>query len=834
MLLIFEKTISEPNFAPTYAKFCKVLFHEIKAENKSQFTGSLISRIQEEFESNVNDADAKKLKLQPLVDRLENCTDTKERLELQAELEDQEYQFRRRAWGTVRFIGEMYKLQSLTSDRVLLCIESLLKHGCEEKLEYMCKLLTTVGHLLEVNAPDQFHNNLRMDKIFRKIQEFVHKSSRTPAVTSNKSTGAQHPKISSRVRFMMQDVMDLRARCWDQPLPQTQTRRNAAKPDDRAPTPSSTGGNIIPASTSAYEKNATTSSSVGGGGGGSGGGGGRLTYGSQNNSRQTRQSPTEQRESNYFLQKPMKFSAQQDQQQQRQEKIEFIKLKFSGFENFTESNTQLGNQSNYIWQNRIGRQASNISATSTTTTASLNSNSTLKNTSNNSGTGVGMKRQNTNQFQVLDKQDKPLEITQNDDEKLSFTAKDSQKLLNRLIDEVLDTRTWHEEAVDAWQSLNAKQQVILLQTLLTDYLHLAAVKSQQRKACATLFSHLLRHDANFKQSSVFEQAYKQFGEGFPDLLVDVPNGWTYVFEFLGPLLHERLLQFSDIWLPEWAADKIFTEKFVKALVSHFTQEFGANYAHEIWHNEFKLDKGQIFFENDALKASNFLVANKFQHICERDAKPPKPISNNAIQSVIVAEQLERIEFLLNTASDCDLAIDYINTNVHINTNFIRNLTKFFCCEYASMSTTVMPNSTGHSLPSTALNSKAAVQINTEFFRNKYIPLLRLCIDGQEMHEIACLDAIVNSLQQFYDTESEEASEMICSIFDILDESDIIPKECFEKWYKGLLENDATAVDEGAESGVPTDSKRSHSDIKFSQQQKNRLTNKLHAYMEKIL
>lgn len=63
----------------------------------------------------------------------------------------------------------------------------------EEKLECLCKLLTTIGEQVESEVKEQ------LDNVFKKMQEIVDRKSN---------------KISSRVRFMIQDVIELRKKKW--------------------------------------------------------------------------------------------------------------------------------------------------------------------------------------------------------------------------------------------------------------------------------------------------------------------------------------------------------------------------------------------------------------------------------------------------------------------------------------------------------------------------------------------------------------------------------------------------------------------------------------------
>lgn len=749
MLLIFEKTISEPNFAPTYARFCKVLFHEIKAENKSLFTSSLITRIQHEFESNVNDANAKAKKLQPTQDRINACTDAAKKIELRAEMEDLEYQFRRRAWGTVRFIGELFKLQSLTSDRVLHCVESLLEHGCEEKLEYMCKLLTTVGHLLEAGPSEQYHSGTRIEKIFRRIQDIVQRS-RT-------NTNRQHQtniKISSRVRFMMQDVLDLRLRNWDQPAASQSTsgNRQRHKQNDDA-------------------KSQQQQQQPHGGRGG-------YTQQQQNNyqyqqQKQQHHGGHQSHESgNYFMQKLPKAQQQENQSVS----IDPNKLRFTSGSN-DDGTAKLGNSSHYQWRN-VGNRP--VSAATTFTQPSL-----LKRPPSS-----GSFNYSQYQHQPPSVMSNPLLSTRNNNNNASAAAvetnldsKQCQQLLTKLVEEVVNSRgNWQKEVLAIWRDAVSKQleAVAVLHYVLMDYVHRATVKRQQRLACANVFAYLIEQEAFNK--ATFAQAYSRFGEEFPDLLVDVPNGWTYVFEFLGPIMHNGHLEFKDIWQRRWLEDSHFTERFVRSFVSYFVQEFGAGYAHKLWHVDSKLDRGQIFW-GDARKYRDFLQSNGFQFL-----EPYGAGTANLQRPKVTrtpADHVERISYLLSLSSDT--AIDYINTNVHININFVRQLTKYLCCDFALNMITNPPTKTNNSNNNNNSNrNNMQLQLNVEIFKMQCTPLLRLCIDAQEAHEIACIEEIVEALQQHFVVEVEDemaAGESICNAWSVLYDCEVISRDSFHKWFK---------------------------------------------------
>lgn len=77
--------------------------------------------------------------------------------------------------------GELYKLKMLTSKIMDYCMKYLIEKDEEEKLECLCKLLTTIGEQVE----NEVHGQL--DNIFKKMQDIVDRKSN---------------KISSRVRLV--------------------------------------------------------------------------------------------------------------------------------------------------------------------------------------------------------------------------------------------------------------------------------------------------------------------------------------------------------------------------------------------------------------------------------------------------------------------------------------------------------------------------------------------------------------------------------------------------------------------------------------------------------
>lgn len=154
--LVFNKAVNEPNFSVGYAHLCKHLStcsDKIKIDsNDADFKRTFITKCQHEFEQHVADEYSIAAALGPLNDKLNDAqlkNDMKKSGEIKCQIIEEESNLRRRLVSTVRFIGELYKLGMLTTKIMNWCITKLIDSGTDEKLECVCKLLTTIGEKLE-------------------------------------------------------------------------------------------------------------------------------------------------------------------------------------------------------------------------------------------------------------------------------------------------------------------------------------------------------------------------------------------------------------------------------------------------------------------------------------------------------------------------------------------------------------------------------------------------------------------------------------------------------------------------------------------------------------
>lgn len=193
--IIFEKATDEPNFGSVYAQLCFKLMEKVSPEVKDVsvegstggklFRKYLLHRCQEDFMKGWKDkAAAGGVSL--------NDKDG-------PDLMSDEYYIlmkaKRQGLGLIHFIGELFKLSMLTEKIMHECVKKLLanvKEPEEEETEGLCKLMTTVG--LQLDRP-QAKNH--MDVYFVRMAELT-----------------KNHKLPSRIRFMVQDVIDLRANNW--------------------------------------------------------------------------------------------------------------------------------------------------------------------------------------------------------------------------------------------------------------------------------------------------------------------------------------------------------------------------------------------------------------------------------------------------------------------------------------------------------------------------------------------------------------------------------------------------------------------------------------------
>ncbi|KAI9136582.1 hypothetical protein BKA69DRAFT_140564 [Paraphysoderma sedebokerense] len=207
---IFAKATDEANFASIYAMLCLKLYQEMKPvqelseeDNKRVFRKLLLSQCQSGFENlpkwTQTEEEKQELSEAGITEDADGPEESKKdesSAKKSSDTNEDEYEqmqkIKRRALGNITFIGELFKKGLLTEKIMHTCVQRLISNTDEEYIEALCKLLTTVGASLE----HQKSKNL--------IDHYFERMVKIQSLTT----------LGSRIQFMIQDVIDLRANKW--------------------------------------------------------------------------------------------------------------------------------------------------------------------------------------------------------------------------------------------------------------------------------------------------------------------------------------------------------------------------------------------------------------------------------------------------------------------------------------------------------------------------------------------------------------------------------------------------------------------------------------------
>lgn len=214
--LVFEKATDEAAWSEMYARLCRKMMEQISANVQDEgiknnegkpiaggqlFRKYLLNRCQEDFERGwvAKEATAVAAATKATEDRAAKAAaDTNPNADESALYSEEYYaaqKAKRQGLGLIKFIGELFKLQMLTERIMHECIKKLLgnvENPEEEEIESLCKLLTTVGQSLDTPKA-----RAHMDVYFSRMKELC-----------------KNPNVNSRMQFMLQDIIELRARNW--------------------------------------------------------------------------------------------------------------------------------------------------------------------------------------------------------------------------------------------------------------------------------------------------------------------------------------------------------------------------------------------------------------------------------------------------------------------------------------------------------------------------------------------------------------------------------------------------------------------------------------------
>lgn len=197
--IIFKKAINEPHLSAEIAKLARKLI-KLDAPVKGSFVMDLMYKCME-FQMDIPDEHLIHSKLSRMQKELSLTTDQNRKMELNALIEEERKLQRNSSVATVRFIGELYRENMLPTHMIEMRIIKLLDIPSEEKMEYLCTLLTLVGQKMET-VGDIENDNRDLTKHFQIMQDIV-------------SNRFQYT-LSTRVRSMLLNLIELRKNNWVQ------------------------------------------------------------------------------------------------------------------------------------------------------------------------------------------------------------------------------------------------------------------------------------------------------------------------------------------------------------------------------------------------------------------------------------------------------------------------------------------------------------------------------------------------------------------------------------------------------------------------------------------
>ena len=203
--LVFEKATDEATWSEMYARLCRKMMEQISpnvhddgiknADGKpiaggQLFRKYLLNRCQEDFERGwvQKEATAAAAATKASQDQAAKAAEGENKDEESALYSEEYYaaqKAKRQGLGLIKFIGELFKLQMLTERIMHECVKKLLgnvENPEEEEIESLCKLLTTVGQILDTPKA-----RAHMDVYFSRMKELT-----------------KSPNVNSRMQFMLQ------------------------------------------------------------------------------------------------------------------------------------------------------------------------------------------------------------------------------------------------------------------------------------------------------------------------------------------------------------------------------------------------------------------------------------------------------------------------------------------------------------------------------------------------------------------------------------------------------------------------------------------------------
>lgn len=197
--LTFAKACDEPYWSTVYAQFCAKMLKDVSEDIKDVNTLSKSGEVAHggDFVRRVLLATCQSEYEKGWVDKLPTNEDGSP---LEPEMMSDEYYAmaaaKRRGLGLVKFIGNLYILNMLNDQVILHCLRDQSKNvvdPSEDSLENLAQLIKTVGPRFEASE----RNKAALTLVYDNIQQIL-----------------DNCKLSSRIKFMLMDLQDLRRAQW--------------------------------------------------------------------------------------------------------------------------------------------------------------------------------------------------------------------------------------------------------------------------------------------------------------------------------------------------------------------------------------------------------------------------------------------------------------------------------------------------------------------------------------------------------------------------------------------------------------------------------------------
>ncbi|XP_057324764.1 uncharacterized protein LOC130667298 [Microplitis mediator] len=782
--LVFDKAIDEPNFAKAYVMMCSELAlmkvdvstDEIISQGAKtkevDFRRLLIIRCQTEFEKTAVDEATREEK----VEEIENCTDTTKKKELQLSLEENDYLTRRRSVGINKFIGELFKKKMLTKNIMQQCILQLLRIPDEENLECLCKLLTTIGQMYEEDTS--------LSEYFKILENLI--------------TQQEKNKISSRIRFMIQDVIDLRRNGWrprrNDSNPKTMDQIKRDVEEERLNT------NILLNTPKDIRRNdrITPPSSYRGDD--------RFTPQETNR----RDYSTDRRRNRSNIKPDSEGWSPSKYKNKSRLSVETAKL----IQKPSTDDQLLGNRNVYKWtpstpsyhtptvtsnpyslldtpnvsfdhDRRSASIAGSRSAGPKDYRTNINSNSSWggRNSQNNRNqtTGSSLRRESLSLNKVYSPsiQNLPINTFQPDfkvpnsisalplsrssstssvasnKSRSRKTQDELEKVFKKLLKRCNDLNSTEEFIVDAQETLNenfdSSSFPFFIQQTIDAGLERTSIV---RRRYSSLLSHMI--EKKMVTLSLFQAEYEKFIEIADELVIDVPLCWEYFAEMLSEMLVSGTHPFTELKQTLSVLKNTGNcGKLLGALLSMLGKSKGFEWVIDKW------DKSGLMWSDlvdTQLEAIDDIIKKyKLDSFNDRYNNCPNLSSANELNFNEIQSHLEK----LMRENKFDDAVSWISVNVGEKskyTQFIRSLVTVV------LKVSIEPHG-------------QYCKLNEETF-SRLLPYIRRYVDADPLLELHCLYAI-----QLYIDELEYPQGVLAHIIEILDAESIIAEESFLSWQK---------------------------------------------------